>query len=55
MAEAPHTAPTVTELDRSAEALYLSLPPNDREKVRAFLAEMQDSSYNPRWPAFAPR
>lgn len=46
MAEAPHTAPTATELDRSAEALYRSLPPNDREKVRIFLASLQGISCN---------
>lgn len=46
MAEAPHTAPTATELDRSAEALYRSLPPNDREKVRIFLASLRGISCN---------
>ncbi len=46
MSDTSHAAPAATELDRSAEALYRSLPPNDREKVRIFLASLQGISCN---------
>ena len=52
MSDTSHAAPAATDIDRSAEALYLSLSPENRAKVRAFLHSLRDNSCNSQQPAF---